>query len=480
MRLPNGYPTGAAAASYPAVPFRTPSLPGTPLVPEYIPPRRGANDNFPKPKTPANDNRPPKGGGPFKGKARGRIPLWTWYTYGRALWDFVEPFFDSPRNWKLTGWTQTQFCGGTPGEFYYPGNQLTCGNTGFINTYRNFFGQTTSFWLIQFLQYHTVSGTIDLGPKHASYRILKAGYNSAVNTPRRYGPSYPDPSPRVWPEPYTQVAPHLIPPGLSPRPNAPRPIPWVALPSRPLEVWPEASTWGYTLSDPAVEPGSPPIVNRGKPSRRPATGKGIDISPGGSIRPSPNVSGHDLRKPSRGEREKKGGIVSSRFGRWFLAAMSGSTEINDFLEVMWNALPWEVRSNKDYDGRNPFDIIRAFTENFSEVSLDDFVTGFIMNEMEDRLAGKAFGARQKSQQKHSPIEDFMATNRAEQWAKKAAEQALLTKPPKKRMTQAELTQWWASLSPAEREFRKKRAKVRRTARAVRRAVDSLGSVPHER
>ena len=129
-----------------------------------------------------------------------------------------------------------------------------------------------------------------------------------------------------------------------------------------------------------------------RPSQVPSQNVSIDVTPGGSSKSKNPGQSHHRRPARRGEKERKGTLMNYGLGRLLYRIMDTSTEAWELLEIVFDALPDEVKSKYR---RRPDHMAKAIYKHADELDLNDIVQGIILNQIEDALAGRLARARQR-------------------------------------------------------------------------------------
>lgn len=177
--------------------------------------------------------------------------------------------------------------------------------------------------------------------------------------------------------PWRRIAPRWLPIQWPTLP--PLPLPWVMIPEvMPDPYEPDADPVPYPVNKPAQSPLIPG-------NRVPAFE--IVIEPGRPPRVTGARTSRHVRRPPirRKERESKKviGINStSMLGKMIGAA----TESLDFLNAMWDALPWYIR--REHRGLNPIEKLAVILQNLEHFEPGSFVAAWLSNNLQDAALGR--------------------------------------------------------------------------------------------
>lgn len=400
-RLPNGYPGNRRSRGYQPAATAFP-WPG----PTKLPPK--GQWYFPK-----GHARAPGKFAPFNPR---RVPGWAgwgWMAYESAT-DYFQ-WKDVSYNWG--GWTLVANCG-TPNSPPYGYGGAGCGLTFYEDNRQGIVTVVLGFAYLSTQQGPRVRGVDGFGspgwlaPKAQTWRQPVGSSNKA---PPAVGlmpnPAIPGQGARRPPAAVPQpvqipaVNPYMR-PGVWYGTAPAIPYPWI--PARNIPPLVEGSDWGYHMPE-DTRPGGwfrprpiAPLPAPFQPAR--PVQPGVVVTPGGAVAVT---SPHAPRRPGPNERERKVSPMNNRVARLMYWAMSVSTEVYDFLEILWESLPADVRGNPAYDGRRPDDIIRAAWHNWRRIDTDTLMWGVLYNAVEDRVIGTLAAARQKELQRFVPFRDFM-------------------------------------------------------------------------
>lgn len=222
-------------------------------------------------------------------------------------------------------------------------------------------------------------------------------------TPPAYAPKpnipnsnpVPDANPNGQPHPVFD--PYTPNPPLRPEEPVPQPIPWSVIPyvSNPGN-WPqyrEGGNYGvpaptYTsppweiVIDIPVSPGGPGTNPGGSPD------PGTNPNPGGQpVTPVRTNPRHIPRsRPPRGDKEKKTRAKNAAVLGFIGGSLGALSEANDVIDALYEALPREYQS-----GGNFVDRAHDVLEHFDHIDAAQAIQNLVLNELEDRAIGRAFG-----------------------------------------------------------------------------------------
>lgn len=190
--------------------------------------------------------------------------------------------------------------------------------------------------------------------------------------------------PPLWNDPYAfpQIEPHRKPIG------RPEPLP-ISLPRWILP---------YQRPDP-WNPRQYPDTPQNGPVKFPDTRTPV-ISYGGGTNQRPRVSQQTVaRKPPKaGEKEKKfqgASEATIRFFRRASKAKEFATELDDFIDSIFEALPKKVQ--KDLKGRKtPQEKIKLIYDNWDKIDWEKAVKNIAYNHFEDKVVGRALAYSDKA------------------------------------------------------------------------------------
>lgn len=151
----------------------------------------------------------------------------------------------------------------------------------------------------------------------------------------------------------------------------PIPEPWVVpdLPTRPFQPMPEPVS-------PRVRPQVRPLPN---PEAPPAP----RVEPQPDPRPLPYLR---PSRPPRGTRERK--VVADRRTRRLLGLLlSGYSEVSDFIDALYDALPKQYQSSKDV---TPLDKFQTLWEHIDKVDMSEAMTNVVRDQIEDPKMAEVF------------------------------------------------------------------------------------------
>jgi len=221
----------------------------------------------------------------------------------------------------------------------------------------------------------------------------------------------PDPIPPPWNPGWLPKPPAFAPyPGV---PNAnPHPVPWAdpyapALPNAPL---PAPTPVPYPAVPYRTPARSPFGYDRGPaPGYRPSPGWGAEVSadpsrPNNPVRPRPLPRPEPRSAPRPVDREAKLNDTSGRFASGFARIAGGLSEVGDFVDALWGALPASARSPASRPmrpGYLPGDRpttpkIRDLYDHWDEIDWRIALLNLAANEVEDRIVGRALGAARRA------------------------------------------------------------------------------------
>lgn len=163
-----------------------------------------------------------------------------------------------------------------------------------------------------------------------------------------------------------------------------------------------------TPRSPIRSPGSSPwpqgrIVFNGEPIAPPIGQPSTQVSQSPNAPPVVRPNPHPWpRRPEPYERERKGRLQAA--GAAILAGLGFASEVADLIEVAYNALPREVRRKYrlakwrpgGYVTPRDVDMANVVWREWRHLDLNEFVKGWIANELEDRVAGRIHAQRQKA------------------------------------------------------------------------------------
>lgn len=189
-----------------------------------------------------------------------------------------------------------------------------------------------------------------------------------------------------------QINPNLLSP-LTPEPT-PQPLPWPMQPHRPRPRTDEASGSSYGVK-PRPRPGTG--TGTGTPNPSPGAGGGVTNPPGTAI--AFDGTGRAHRYRTRPHQRRPAGKNEKEAKAWGRAAkllnhvLNGITEYADFVDAAKSALAKNGIYVKGYD---PLDVLGALWENWDAGLAADFVVALVINEVGDRIFGRAMAARAKA------------------------------------------------------------------------------------
>ena len=126
-------------------------------------------------------------------------------------------------------------------------------------------------------------------------------------------------------------------------------------------------------------PGQPPLHRSVNSSR-------TNDSPGTTTNTGTRFNPRDRpRRPPKGTKERK--IKGNGLLRLFGKGLSTYSEVGDFIESLWDALPERYQTEDAHLGEKMMDLY----ENINELDIAKAVENLIKNEIEDRIVGKLIG-----------------------------------------------------------------------------------------
>lgn len=174
--------------------------------------------------------------------------------------------------------------------------------------------------------------------------------------------------PVIEPEWPPWAPPSRIPPGVKVNP---RPVPYRAIPERLPDPW---------QPEPARDALQPP-----QPERN------ITLETDGStsirIQSRPNTR----RPPRRNEKEKKfegSSRAAKQIFKWVARGKEAITEVDDFIDSIWNALP-KARRKKSKGRKTPQKKIKDIYDGWDEIDWEEAAKNVSKNWIEDKIVGKA-------------------------------------------------------------------------------------------
>lgn len=151
-------------------------------------------------------------------------------------------------------------------------------------------------------------------------------------------------------------------------------VPWRALPYQPVWGGPEADARANAAPDPAMARD---------------WGYGVDARSDGSTSTRVNNRSDAVRRPP-GPREKEKKVPASTAARVAFAglrAIAAYSEANDFVEVLWRAIPRRYRTR----GANNAERWEDVWNNWERIELGEALFGYLANEVQDQAIGRAMG-----------------------------------------------------------------------------------------
>ena len=181
------------------------------------------------------------------------------------------------------------------------------------------------------------------------------------------GPSVPPMiRPIIQPDPYPVGDPEALP--------ILRPV----SPPRALPLWPA----GGRPPAPRPRPDRPRTAR--SPVRRPVLGRGVAVGLRPYIEVSPELV--PAEPPPQGDREVK--FLGSRLLMLTLRAYEGLTEMDDFLDAIWESIPKKLRAKNAGMYQKLIDI----RDNYESISITEAVRNLMVNAVEDAVVGRLQGA----------------------------------------------------------------------------------------
>lgn len=120
----------------------------------------------------------------------------------------------------------------------------------------------------------------------------------------------------------------------------------------------------------------------------PAWETAIEAGPRGQTRTRVRPRGRHVRRPpTRTERERKfaGRTAVGNFIRW---GLNGITEGADFVGVLWDSLPPELRRKFNWKDTTILDRIAYIWEHADQIRPGHAIANFIANQLEDKAFGR--------------------------------------------------------------------------------------------
>lgn len=174
--------------------------------------------------------------------------------------------------------------------------------------------------------------------------------------------------------------PPLIDPLPFPRIPAPQPI------TDPIP-WPGNPSPGVS---PAPQPGTLPAPAPPHGPQSPPTGWQLVVDPATAntrLRPRPKKDEPPTPPRSRGEKEKKAGMSAMGFG-WAMALFNFTTEVRDWVDAVYKALPCDVRSRTHNTAAKKMEAIYRHFEKLDPAAV---ITELFLNQVEDAVIGRTSG-----------------------------------------------------------------------------------------
>lgn len=416
--------------AYPVAPYRGGQRPNSAAGSQSSGrvPGRPANDNWPRTPRPANDNIPRA---PATAFARRTALRGAFRALGRAVpylglallgYEVWQAFRDSALTGavKLDGsWSECIKCNPNAASIEgYTGNALGTCQTAICTTLEALpydldvpFGAKSAIDPNWGALFHWKRNS-DAPTTRWSLKGHWARPNANKGTTEQ--PHYATPAQEPFPDPYTvgdpayspaPLAPPvpLLPPGVDPliRPPfsnepLPVPLPWRAIP--------------YRVPNPARDPREQPRRGPGPrprprlPTERDPMAPPVAGEPGPTIvvgpgtvtegNPAPGARPHP---PRRGEKEKK-----VRSGLPFLIRhpVNAATEAKDFIDAVWEAIPWKDRIAYHEGKKVPRadQKARALYDLFDKIDWEEAIENIVENQIEDFVFGKAGQLSKKSRE----------------------------------------------------------------------------------
>jgi hypothetical protein len=293
-------------------------------------------------------------------------------------WGSIQKTVEFPTN--TPGGEYIVYCPDAPNGGPFPQTGL-CGVVGSFHKglegvlySENFPGLKDITWLLC----HWFDATGDLAPGVPS--VVANYYNVPEDDVDRYTPVWSggvqkwtnqDPEPR-------------LPPMLDP----------MQLPILPLEIAPTPDPVPYrTIPHQSFNPYRSPDHQhetdtshggRARPPRKTWEGIGEDLRERSSSRPR--------RRPGKNEKERKLNVLQKALVDFLM----GVTEVNDFVDAMWHALPKSMRSPHKSGVSRTLEQYKDLYRNWQHIDLEKGLENFLINEIEDFVIGRAEGLIDKA------------------------------------------------------------------------------------
>lgn len=236
--------------------------------------------------------------------------------------------------------------------------------------------------------YHSTMGAAASGNNYVGYVVeaALAQQFTPYSWTRDTGGSDPAEPVTTWPWMWRnpQGSPKMIPrPDIGARAFYPEPQPFL-VPGTETVPGTNPATRTRPRPDEDLEPG----LQTGRPGRGRRRGREVPavVSVVGGRRPGlPRRPAKEGKHPR--ERRDKEAKPRTHLPRWVWGFVSGITEVGDFVDAMFDALPANYRR---YSGKSGIEKARTVLENFHKVDVQEALRNVIANEIEDRMYG-AFG-----------------------------------------------------------------------------------------
>lgn len=158
---------------------------------------------------------------------------------------------------------------------------------------------------------------------------------------------------------------------------------------------PEVETWPVGVPYPIRAPAVRPLAVSGGNSTRDSSSPGTRHKKDTGFDPFP-------RRPRRGEKERK--IRGQGLVKIFGAGLSNYSEVGDFIDCIWDALPEQYQTPAKRAGeaihRNSRvhlgDKMMDLYENLDKVDFGEAVKNLILNQIEDAVVGRLIGRATKT------------------------------------------------------------------------------------
>lgn len=304
--------------------------------------------------------------------------LWSLMQPGR--WMQTGPFDAVTRQ---GGWQLAKDCG-NPGDVHFGmAGGTVCKVLPWDMAVRGKIRETASWYNVAYPQsppvFNVLTGTW-LAPLAEAWTMLKPPA-SDPNIPPRIPARMPVEVPMVAP----MVAPMALPIG-KPVP-VPQPWPYPLAPHRQISPnLVEQTEFGYGLARPellpwAVANGRAALVDRVTMSVRPGQQPKVKLE----------KAEHRFEPPRGNEKEKK---TRSPYGAVFTAlrrAVGAATELGDFINAVWWALPKDYRT----PWANPYEQFKDLVNNYKHLDTTKALANIAANEIGDQAAGRSNKGWQK-------------------------------------------------------------------------------------